>query len=187
MRGRTPLCVLVAVLMPAVYALVPSPVSVSFDASASVQVSAQLSLAGPSASVPTLQAAFIRLMTSVLPQYRSAFSSAGCAGPLLTTLSVSAANSSEAHPQLGDDESYTLTLATPSIIVTCARLTGCLHAMSTLAQVVAFDFDSGCYSLASGLSVSDAPRFPTVAYSWTRAATSMTCPPFCSCSTPWQP
>lgn len=145
--------------------LVPLPASVDLGAGARVALSPTLALAGNGAAVPTLAAAFARFRQGALPQYRGGGTGAGgCAAggwPAASTLTLSVANASEAPPQLGDDESYTLSVSDAGAIAAgCARVAGCLHALTTLGQLVAYGAlaAGGCYTVPTA-TVSDAPRF----------------------------
>jgi hexosaminidase len=145
-----------------------------------LRLSPTLSLAGNGSAVPTLVAAFGRFLAQSLPQYRDGGASGGegCGSSqdpssIVASVSLSVTvNASEAHPQLGDDESYALTLApegSPVVLaVTCPRIWGCIHALTTLGQLVQYNVTAGggggCYCLPALLppaspTVVDAPRY----------------------------
>jgi hexosaminidase len=79
---------------------------------------------------------------------------------MITSVSVNVGNASAALPTFRDDESYSLDVGAPSVSIACARIAGCLHALTTLGQLLLpYDFEQGCYSVQAA-NISDAPRFP---------------------------
>lgn len=86
------------------------------------------------------------------------------APPLLTALNILVVDST-APLQLGMDESYTLTIPTPSDSTTSATLTantvyGAVRGLETFSQLVYFDFTTGHYHIDSTpWSIVDYPRF----------------------------
>jgi hexosaminidase len=84
---------------------------------------------------------------------------------------VTVEDSSEAHPQLDTDESYTLDIPAASastasalanpIKITAKTVYGALYALQSLSQLVVYDFDSDSYLVPSTpMQVIDAPRYP---------------------------
>lgn len=86
-------------------------------------------------------------------------------GGTLSGMIVKVEDASEEAPQLGTDESYSLTIDTQhgnNGFITAPTIYGALRGLETFSQLVYFDFDSATYKLSVGipLSIHDAPRFP---------------------------
>ena len=62
-----------------------------------------------------------------------------------------------AYPQLGEDESYVLTIAGDRAILSANKVWGAMHGMETLLQLVAGDSDGYYFPL---VNIQDKPRFP---------------------------
>ncbi|KAK7249952.1 N-acetyl-beta-D-galactosaminidase [Aureococcus anophagefferens] len=131
----------------------PAPKSISLSG-ASVKVqpggAAFFKLNGTS---PLLEAAFERYAGLVFP-HRAASD-----GAALASLAVRVADVAERAPQLGDDESYALSIGATAATLEAATVWGALRGLETFSQLVSFDFDAGSYEAAAG-AVEDAPRFP---------------------------
>ena len=79
----------------------------------------------------------------------------------LGELTLSVASLDDSHPQLGTDESYSLTIGPAGASLTSATVYGALHGLETFSQLVRFNFSSGGYYIpGSPWAISDAPRFP---------------------------
>jgi hexosaminidase len=62
-------------------------------------------------------------------------------------------------PQLGQDESYELTITATSCVIAAPNIFGLYHGLQTLVQLTSYDFDTDVYSLPV-VSVKDKPAFP---------------------------
>ena len=85
-------------------------------------------------------------------------------GGTLSGIIVKVEDASEEAPQLGTDESYSLTIDTQhgnNGFITAPTIYGALRGLETFSQLVYFDFDTATYRLSVGLplSIHDAPRF----------------------------
>jgi len=77
-------------------------------------------------------------------------------------LQISVESEVVGFPQMGVDESYSLTVGADGIAKLEAKTVwGALHGLETFSQLVVFDFDTGAYTIAGApLSIQDSPRFP---------------------------
>ncbi len=78
-------------------------------------------------------------------------------------LVVSVESLAEDYPQLGDNESYTLSISTTEskATLTAATVYGALRGLETFSQLVQFDFVAGVYTLRNApWLIADEPRFP---------------------------
>jgi len=84
------------------------------------------------------------------------------AGTGITGLKVTVADDSEGYPQLGTDESYSLTVPTEGVAeLTAKTVYGALRGMETFSQLVMLDFDGErYYAYGAPWQIDDAPRFP---------------------------
>eukprot|EP00035_Acanthoeca_spectabilis_P015863 m.319055 g.319055 ORF g.319055 m.319055 type:complete len:630 (+) comp16445_c0_seq70:3-1892(+) len=81
----------------------------------------------------------------------------------IKTVQVTVENTDESHPQLGDDESYTLNIPSgaQAVSITAKTIWGALHALESFSQLVRFDHTLAQYVVdATPWSITDAPRFP---------------------------
>ena len=121
--------------------LLPLPLSLLL---AAAPVVTPLESAPASASLPMAQEAFDVLLLE---------------GDL-SALQVYVDDADESHPQLGTDESYTLSISTTAELH-AKTVYGALRGLETFSQLVQFDFETETYQIAScPISISDAPRFP---------------------------
>ncbi|KAH8098044.1 N-acetyl-beta-D-galactosaminidase [Aureococcus anophagefferens] len=139
-------------LLATAVAVWPAPKSISLSG-ASVKVqpggAAFFKLNGTS---PLLEAAFERYAGLVFPHRAAAD------GAALASLAVRVVDVAEGAPQLGDDESYALSIGATAAAPRRDGL-GRAPGLETFSQLVSFDFDAGSYEAAAG-AVEDAPRFP---------------------------
>ena len=138
----------------------PYPRSLSSGAT-TLPVSAALQLL-PSAPCADLEAALARFAATSLS--RAAAPPAPSPPPnLLTALHVTLAPGGCAVPlDLGVNESYSLTIpedGSPALL-SAPTVWGALLGLQTLAQLLAFDAETGAYAIpATPLAIADAPRF----------------------------
>lgn len=82
---------------------------------------------------------------------------ARAAAPAGATILLQCERAAAARPQLGEDESYTLTITGTQARLQAATTTGALRGIATLTQLLEVDGDA---NTLPGLTVVDAPRFP---------------------------
>lgn len=113
---------------------------------------------GPSGTA-ILKEAFQRYMDLAFSHNTAKVSTADA----LTGLKVSVESTDESHPQLGVNESYSLSVPEDGGSATLHAKTvwGALRGLETFSQLLVFDFESATYTLPSApWSIEDAPRFP---------------------------
>ena len=143
--------------------LVPLPAkSTSGSLSLALSQTFEIRTTGPHAGA-LLAAAFRRIediifahggrTTAPLPQGES----------LLASLVVNIADDREDAPQLGDDESYRLTITagrSAFASLNAPRLQGALHGLQTFAQLCRYDYDQDYVAIDQApWNITDAPRF----------------------------
>ena len=105
----------------------------------------------------TLSEAFIRYRSLILARRCAETSGGGDIG----ALSVSVDSILETPPQLGTDESYTLTVAASgNAVLHAATVYGALRGLESFSQLVSFDSHTATYTVQqTPLHIDDAPRF----------------------------
>ena len=113
----------------------------------------------PKDSCDTLTQAYRRYSDLTFPHPAGTVSSEGA----VTSLDVMVDDDDESYPQLGTDESYSLTVPAEggAATISAATVYGALRGLETFSQLVGFDFESASYVVEGApWRVDDAPRFP---------------------------
>lgn len=149
--------------------MVPLPSSCTYNSSDTLPftVSSTVTLTGQGVNIVTIQAAWNRFKDSTLSQYRSNGSgNSGCStlsSLSITTLQLNITNTSEIPPQLGNDESYVINIPdtnSNTLYLSCPQIWGCLHGLTTLSQLISYNYTyGGCYALKGPFVINDQPRF----------------------------
>lgn len=141
----------------------PAPQSASSGPSTLIVSPSQSSFFGMKGGVApcnTLAQAFARYESLTFPHPASAVLGSDS---ILKGIIVVVDNLDESHPQLGTDESYTLTVPADgtSATLTAPTVYGALRGLETFSQLVVFDFDAAGYVIEGApWVITDAPRFP---------------------------
>jgi hexosaminidase len=140
----------------------PYPNDAAFKPTGSANVTLATAFAiKVSSSCATLDAAIARY--TELATKGHAVDAVPSASGELTALQLDVKDLDESHPQLGHDESYTLSVPAEGGAATLAASTvwGALHGLETFSQLVLFDFASERFTIPGApWAIDDKPRFP---------------------------
>ena len=87
---------------------------------------------------------------------------AGGLSSLAVTITQQRRHAPGCAPQLGDDESYTLSIPASGVAtLTAPMLNGALHGLQTFSQLCRYDYDADAVVIdGAPIAIEDAPRFP---------------------------
>ena len=112
----------------------------------------------------TLEQAFARYHALTFPHRTApAGNSAKGDAPAVTSLVLDVDDLDESHPQLGTNESYTLSVGVSggAAMLSAPNIYAAMHGLETFSQLASFDFDKEeFYILQAPVAIHDAPRFP---------------------------